>query len=375
MVLVSGGCAILYALAAVQRRFYLFAVIGVLEAFVFGALGNVYANNELLISPHSPLRGQLLKLGLGGVLTLVAGYALFVAFFQREGARYFKAHTEIALAQEIHRALVPKIERTIGQFSIYGASLPSGEVGGDLVDVVVRPESPANGAIWTAYIADVSGHGVSAGVLMAMFKTAVRTSVMAHNSSDALLNEVHRALYPLKTPNMFVTAGVLHCDASAKLTLSLAGHPPLLHFRNATGEVIEYAAEDLPLGILPEQTFQTREVPVGQGDVFALLTDGMTRGLRLPPERAWIGAGKSGVAQPRGASVAGVVRRNARRGPSLRQAGRRPDPSSDSRRLAGSLEVLHGALVLLGGSTGRKRSQVFAFPFRVLLPRVESVLT
>ena len=275
-VLVSGGCAILYALAAVQRRFYLFAVIGVLEAFVFGALGNVYANNELLISPHSPLRGQLLKLGLGGVLTLVAGYALFVAFFQREGARYFKAHTEIALAQEIHRALVPKIERTIGQFSIYGASLPSGEVGGDLVDVVVRPESPANGAIWTAYIADVSGHGVSAGVLMAMFKTAVRTSVMAHNSSDALLNEVHRALYPLKTPNMFVTAGVLHCDASAKLTLSLAGHPPLLHFRNATGEVIEYAAEDLPLGILPEQTFQTREVPVGQGDVFALLTDGMT---------------------------------------------------------------------------------------------------
>ena len=47
-------------------------------------------------------------------MTLIAGYALFITFFQREGARYFKAHTEIALAQEIHRALVPKIERTIG---------------------------------------------------------------------------------------------------------------------------------------------------------------------------------------------------------------------------------------------------------------------
>ncbi len=271
-VVLSGGFAILYAIAAVKRWFYLFAVISTVEAGAFAVVGAAYGKSELLTAPNSPLRLQLIELGMGGILMLIAGYGLFITFFQREGARYFKAHTEIALAQEIHRALVPKIERTIGRFSIFGASLPSGEVGGDLVDLVVNPD----GGCWTAYVADVSGHGVSAGVLMAMFKTAVRTRVVADSSSDALLNEVHRALYPLKTANLFVTAGVLHCNTDGKLNLSMAGHPPLLHFRRTTGTVEEHPAEDLPLGILPEQTFQTCEIVAESGDVLAILTDGMT---------------------------------------------------------------------------------------------------
>lgn len=268
-VALSGGGAILYAAAAVRRKFYLFAVLGVVETGIFTALGQSYARSPVLLAPGSPMRQQLVTLGIGGIFTLIAGYTLFVTFFQKEGVRYFKAHAEIQLAQEIHRALVPKIERTIGKYSIYGASFPSGEVGGDLVDVV-------EGGSWTAYVADVSGHGVSAGVLMAMFKTAVRSSVLSESSSSALLNEVHRALYPLKAANLFVTAGVLHCDAANEFTLSMAGHPPLLHYRKSSGQVEEHRADDLPLGVLPEQTFQTRTISVAPGDLLVLLTDGLT---------------------------------------------------------------------------------------------------
>ena len=266
---ISGGSAIIYAALAVRRKFFWFAPLIVIEIAVFTLLGQTYANNVVLSAAGSPLRHQLTVLAIGGMITLIAGYTLFITFFQGEGARYFKAHAEIQLAQEIHRALVPKIERSIGGYSIYGASFPSGEVGGDLVDVV-------EGGSWTAYVADVSGHGVSAGVLMAMFKTAVRSSVNAQGGSHALLNDVHRALYPLKTANLFVTAGVLHCDAAGKFSLSMAGHPPLLHFRIASGRVEEHAAEDLPLGVLPEQSFQTRAITVDSGDLLVLLTDGLT---------------------------------------------------------------------------------------------------
>lgn len=172
------------------------------------------------------------------------------------------------MAAEIHKALVPPIHKTIGSFEIFGTSFPSGEVGGDLVDVA------GDGTTWTGYVADVSGHGVSAGLLMAMFKTAVRTRAEG-SSSPHLLDEVHRALYPLKTANMFVTVGVLHC-ADNQFSLWLAGHPPLLHYSKRSGEVREYPTMDLPLGILPEQTFSAATVTCEPGDVLMLLTDGMT---------------------------------------------------------------------------------------------------
>ena len=109
---------------------------------------------------------------------------------------------------------------------------------------------------------------------MAMFKTAVRTRAL-EAPPQLLLEEVHRALYPLKTNNMFVTAGFLGF-AQNRLTLSLAGHPALLHFRKSSGTVEEHPTLDLPLGILPEQTFEATPVACEKGDVLLLLTDGLT---------------------------------------------------------------------------------------------------
>ncbi|HEY3928063.1 MAG TPA: PP2C family protein-serine/threonine phosphatase [Candidatus Koribacter sp.] len=263
------GFALLYAWAGVTRRFWWMIIIVSLQAGFFIWASAKVPNGATLADVHSGLMNQLNLLGVFGRLTLLGGYVLFIVLMVGEGKRYFRVNAEIQLAQEIHRKLVPKIEQSIGRFTMYGESLPSGEVGGDLVDVI-------QSGSWTAYVADVSGHGVTAGVLMAMFKTAVRTTALADGSPSSLLNEVHRALYPLKTPNLFVTAGVLHRADDGQLTFALAGHPPILQYRKATGEVVEHAALDLPLGILPEQQFQYAEISAEAGDILVLLTDGMT---------------------------------------------------------------------------------------------------
>ena len=267
-IVITGGCAVAYAAVSVWQRYWLIPIIGVVEGFLFVMLGEHYRTATQLISAGSPLQRQLQALSVIGIVSVVLGYALFVVFFARQGARYFRAHNEIAMAAEIHRALVPPIHKTIASFEIYGISVPSGEVGGDLVDVA------EDGQSWTGYVADVSGHGVSAGLLMAMFKTAVR---MGANdvSSGGLLEGVHRALYPLKTPNMFVTAAVLQWTGR-KLNVTGAGHLPLLHYVRSCDKVREYAALDLPLGILPEQTFHSTEVVCQPGDILVLLTDGLT---------------------------------------------------------------------------------------------------
>ncbi len=163
---------------------------------------------------------------------------------------------------------MPEIHQTVVGFEIYGASVPSGEVGGDLVDLVVHGDD------WTAYVADVSGHGIAPGVLMAMFKASVRSRILSGSDGAGLLEGVHQTLYPLKTSNMFVTAGFLHSRAG-KLTLSLAGHPALLHLQQQSGEICEYASEDLPMGILPEQSFSSRDIECRPGDLLLLLTDGI----------------------------------------------------------------------------------------------------
>jgi hypothetical protein len=265
---ITGGFAIAYAAVSIWQRYWLIPILIIVEGIFFALVGAHYGASLQLISAGSPLHGQLQILGVIGIVSVLLGYALFIVFFARAGARYFLAHNEIAMAAEIHRTLVPPIHKTVASFEVWGISVPSGEVGGDLVDLA------ENGQSWTGYVADVSGHGVSAGLLMAMFKTAVRTRAKDVSSAE-LLGEVHRALYPLKTPNMFATVGVLQWTGRA-FNLALAGHLPLLHYLRSRGEVREYPASDLPLGILPEQTFGSTEIRCETGDILVLLTDGLT---------------------------------------------------------------------------------------------------
>ena len=267
-IVIMGGFAIGYAAVSIRQRYWLIPILGLIEGRLFATLSAHYHSAAQLLAGNSPLQRQLEILAVIGIVFVVLGYALFIAFFARQGALYFRVQNEIAMAGEIHRALVPPIHKTTPSFEIYGVSLPSGEVGGDLVDLA------ENGQSWTGYVADVSGHGVSAGLLMAMFKTAVRTGAKDVDSGE-LLSEVHRALYPLKTPNMFATVGVLHWSGKA-FNLALAGHPPLLHYSRSRNSVEEYPSTDLPLGILPQQTFTSREVIFQSGDVLLLLTDGLT---------------------------------------------------------------------------------------------------
>jgi hypothetical protein len=289
-VILSGAFAALYALAAVKRKYIFMPLIFAAQFIGFDIVGRLYQQHVELIPKNSEISTQIDHMVWGGMVTLVAAYTCFLVFFSREGERFFRTHTEIALARELHQALVPEIHQTIGSYEIYGASIPSGEVGGDLVDVV------SHGEEWTAYVADVSGHGIAPGVLMAMFKASVRTRILAGYDSEGLLAGVHETLYPLKTSNMFVTAGFLHARAG-QLSLFLAGHPSLIHLQRSTGEISEYASADLPMGILPEQTFSSRTINCQAGDILLLLTDGITEAANPAGDELGIEPVKAGLQQ------------------------------------------------------------------------------
>jgi hypothetical protein len=202
------------------------------------------------------------------IFAVALGYACFVYVSITVGRRYFRVHSEMVLATEIHHVLVPAIEDRIGDFEFYGRSLPSGEVGGDLIDVF------QDGQKWVAYIADVSGHGVAPGVVMGMVKSAARTLLSSTERSFALLERLNSVLQPIRKPEMFVTFAYLAWDGE-RLEFSLAGHPPILHYHAATKEISEVACSNLPLGMFGGQHFVNRSVQCAPDDPFLMFTDGL----------------------------------------------------------------------------------------------------
>jgi len=165
--------------------------------------------------------------------------------------------------------LVPRIETRIGNFEFYGRSVASGQVGGDLIDLV------ENGDKWIAYIADVSGHGVAPGVLMGMVKSAARMYLSSNEGSDRFLERLNFVLNPIRKPEMFVTMAFLAWDGTQLLAFSTAGHPPILQYRGDNRATRELSCQNFPVGLFSPHEFAGDCVAAGKGDVFLLYTDGL----------------------------------------------------------------------------------------------------
>ena len=202
------------------------------------------------------------------IIAVFLGYTCFVYVSITEARRHFRVQAEMELAREVHQVIVPPIEAKLGEYAFYGRSVPSGEVGGDLIDVAGTEDN------WLAYVADVSGHGVAPGVVMGMVKSATRTLLSSRENGEHLLPRLNEILYPLKKPDMFVTFCLIAKEGD-KLRVGLAGHPSILRFSAKTNSVTALECPNLPLGILPSGEFATAEIPKEAGQVLALYTDGL----------------------------------------------------------------------------------------------------
>ena len=265
--LFSGGIAVAYVVVARWPPW--------LPALAVVHIALTTQFDRMLPARTSPLAGAALQARLSAdtaviSVAIIASFVLLTRVVQREAGRYVRARTEIALARDIHRLLVPPIARRIGRFEFCGISVPSGDVGGDLVDLVDAGER------WIGYVADVSGHGVGAGLLMGMVKSAARTQLRAAPSISALLNELNVVLLDLSRPDMFVTFAGLQFDRASGLQFSLAGHLPILHYRPAASAVDELSLAQVPLAMFGDRRYTSAPVTFDPGDLFVILTDGLT---------------------------------------------------------------------------------------------------
>jgi sigma-B regulation protein RsbU (phosphoserine phosphatase) len=220
--------------------------------------------------PHA-LKVRVLFDAMGIWISLGLCYHLLLSFVTNQGLASVRMHTELSLAHGIQATLVPDLCLQGPSFEAYGKSIPSAEMGGDLIDLIESDDGSM-----LAYVADISGHGLPAGQLMGMLKTAMRVSLQSHQEPAALLESADRVLPAVKAADMYATLALLHFDGSTEAEYALAGHLPILHYRHGSGDTTRLSMEQFPLGLIPGGHYASQRVSYSPGDVFLLVTDGIT---------------------------------------------------------------------------------------------------
>jgi phosphoserine phosphatase RsbU/P len=184
---------------------------------------------------------------------------------------------ELQVVGEIQRSLLPQKLPEIAGFDVAASYQTSARAGGDYYDFFPLP----NGR-WGLFIADVSGHGTPAAVLMAITHAIAHAQPGTHTPPETLLTYLNTQLESMYTrAGTFVTAFYAVLDPARRtLTYSIAGHNPPRLVRNGKVLSLDKAAL-LPLGILPAQSYSEATIQLERGDLLLLYTDGITEA--MPP--------------------------------------------------------------------------------------------
>ncbi|MEO8380226.1 MAG: SpoIIE family protein phosphatase [Acidobacteriota bacterium] len=177
---------------------------------------------------------------------------------------------ELKTASSIQRRLLPPAPTGIPGFTFVGRNQPCRTVSGDYYDFVLRPD----GQIYFV-IGDVSGKGVTAGLMMAGLQVAFRIFSKTDPEPSALVTQLNLALKENLPQSKFVTLFLGRLDTNTGLIEYVnAGHTPPL-WLNKSGAT-ELTESDLLLGVVRRAEFNTRRLQLEPGDSLILFTDGVT---------------------------------------------------------------------------------------------------
>jgi sigma-B regulation protein RsbU (phosphoserine phosphatase) len=208
-----------------------------------------------------------------------AAIAIERAMLHRRLLAVHEVESQLRLAQEVQARLLPPAPPKLPGYDFAGTSLPSSEIGGDYFDYLPL----AGGALGLA-IADVSGKGIPAALVMATFRVLLRTEVARGAGVAKTASAVNRLLKDTSGGRAFVTGfyGVLE-PGRGRLAFANCGHPPPLLLRAGGGTDLLSPSGPL-LGVFSDAAFSESEAILAPGDTLVLYTDGVVEALNASEE-------------------------------------------------------------------------------------------
>jgi sigma-B regulation protein RsbU (phosphoserine phosphatase) len=182
-----------------------------------------------------------------------------------------KMKRELQLAAQTQSNFLPKENPSCENYEIAGKNIPCHEVGGDYYDFISI--DPCHLGI---SIADVSGKGVSASLLMASLRANLHAMVHVGYDLGAMVVKLNDFVHLSSDINVFITFFFCELDKkTGELRYINAGHNPPFVIKK-TGEVGYLDSSGLCLGMLPSVTYDLKTMAIDPGDILLLYTDGIT---------------------------------------------------------------------------------------------------
>ncbi|HJT16244.1 MAG TPA: fused response regulator/phosphatase [Thermoanaerobaculia bacterium] len=177
---------------------------------------------------------------------------------------------DLQIARRVQEALVPSRSFRGPRIEIRSAYMPSEVLSGDFYDYFLQDN------LTYLFVADVSGHGLPAAILVSLLKSYIHTEADSKTRLSDLMARLNDFLFSVSLPTQFATAQLFRIDAQGNLAYSNAAHPGFLLFQRERGKTVLLEDPSPLLGAMPEMAYDEKALKVAPGDTLFVYTDGLT---------------------------------------------------------------------------------------------------
>ena len=187
---------------------------------------------------------------------------------------------ELELSQVVQRAMMPQQTPNITGYDIAGYNRPAQIIGGEYYDFF-----QFNDGVHGFVVADISGKGVSGGMLMTSLQTAFHTLVPETDSPTSVLERINRLYIHNIHFTTYVTIFFARLSADTRTLLyANAGHNPALLYRGVAKTRNWLRPTGAAIGLMEKFNVRSESLQLERGDIFVLYTDGITEAINLKRE-------------------------------------------------------------------------------------------
>jgi len=177
---------------------------------------------------------------------------------------------DLQIARRVQEALVPAGSFRSPRVEIRSAYMPSETLSGDFYDYFLHDN------MTYLFVADVSGHGLPAAILVALLKSYIHTEADPNTRLSDLMARLNDFLFSVSLPTQFATAQLFRLDGQGVLEYANAAHPGFLLFQREQRKVMFLEEPSPLLGAMPQMVYDERAVKIAAGDTLFMYTDGLT---------------------------------------------------------------------------------------------------
>ncbi|ADE14385.1 Stage II sporulation E family protein [Nitrosococcus halophilus Nc 4] len=210
-----------------------------------------------------------------------AAFAIEHAQLHEEALKKHELERELELADKVQHDLLPSSSPSVEGYDFFHFYQSAHQVGGDYFDYIHLPESKL-----AILLADVSGKGISAALVMAKLSAETRCCLEAESSPAKALSRLNKKFIQRGWEDRFVTLVMVILDPlQHTATVVNAGHlPPFL--RHADGQVEAICAKTAgpPLGVLPDYHYEALQITLAPQDSLTIFTDGFNEAMNEEDE-------------------------------------------------------------------------------------------